>query len=268
VAATNALSDIYSMGGRPLLALNIVCWNPELPSELLDIVLAAGAEVVTDAGAVVAGGHSVVDAEPKFGLAVVGEADPGRLLRNSGLRDGDALILSKPLGFGIATTAFKRDAAPPELLEAAVYWMCQRNEAAASVALENGATGATDVTGFGLLGHLHRMAAASGVEATIDPRRISVLDGVMQLIDDGVFSGGGERNIEWVAPHLGGDYDPRTLRLLADPQTSGGLLFGVSPDRVEPASAALVAAGCQVSVLGEVRSRGEGGRITVAAPLA
>lgn len=269
VAATNALSDVYSMGGRPLMGLNIVCWNPELPDESLDTVLAAGAKVMAEAGAVVAGGHSVVDPEPKFGLAVVGEVHPDRLLRNSALRDGDVLLLSKPLGFGIVTTAGKRDLASPELLDSAIAWMCHRNDGAAKVALDNGATGATDVTGFGLLGHLHKMAASSGVEARLEPAALAVLPGVMELIDSGVFSGGGERNAEWVGPHLAGEPDTRTLRLLADPQTSGGLLFGVRPERLADASAQLTGSGCQVSVVGEVRRASEtsAGRVTVSGSL-
>lgn len=269
VAATNALSDVYSMGGRPLMGLNIVCWNPELPDESLDTVLAAGAKVMAEAGAVVAGGHSVVDPEPKFGLAVVGEVHPDRLLRNSALRDGDVLLLSKPLGFGIVTTAGKRDLASPELLDSAIAWMCHRNDGAAKVALDNGATGATDVTGFGLLGHLHKMAASSGVEARLEPAALAVLPGVMELIDSGVFSGGGERNAEWVGPHLAGEPDTPTLRLLADPQTSGGLLFGVRPERLADASAQLTGSGCQVSVVGEVRRASEtsAGRVTVSGSL-
>ena len=163
VAAANAVSDIYAMGGRPLLALNLVAWNTaELSTELLGEVLAGAQDVANEGGFVIAGGHTVDDPEPKFGLAVVGEVHPNRLLTNSGFRPGDALILSKALGIGVITTGIKSGQAPVDAVDAALASMNRLNDRAAAVALAAGATGATDVTGFGLLGHLGRAAIESG----------------------------------------------------------------------------------------------------------
>ncbi|HSU12146.1 MAG TPA: selenide, water dikinase SelD, partial [Pseudonocardia sp.] len=169
IAAQNAASDIYAMGGRPLFALNLVAWpSSELPTSLLAEVLSGGSEIAAEGGFAVVGGHSVDDPEPKYGLAVVGEVHPDRVLTNKGLREGDALVLTKPLGIGITTTAIKAGVAPDELVERAVASMTASNAAAARAAVAAGATGCTDVTGFGLLGHLMKMAAASGVDAVVD----------------------------------------------------------------------------------------------------
>jgi selenide,water dikinase len=251
VAATNAVSDVYAMGGRPLLALNLVCWNDELPDELLAEVL-AGAQEVAEAGQfVVAGGHTVTDPEPKFGLAVVGEVAPDRVLTNAGLRPGDAVILTKPLGVGVITTAIKRGVATDEAIEVAVASMTRLNAPASRVALEFGATGATDVTGFGLLGHLGRMARESGVDVAIDTARVPLLDGVRALADAGVVSGGALRNVNWVREQLDqGSIDDLTVTLLADPQTSGGLAFGIDESKVDEALSALAAGGHQAACIG------------------
>ena len=261
IAAQNAASDVYAMGGRPLFALNLVAWpSSELPTSVLAEVLAGGAEIAAEGGFVVAGGHSVDDPEPKYGLAVVGEVHPERVLRNSGLRDGDALVLTKPLGIGITTTGIKLGVAPEELVALAVETMTASNAAASRAAVAAGATGCTDVTGFGLLGHLRKAAAASGVDATVDVAAVPVLPGVRALAESGVLPGGSRRNRDWVQPHLDGG-DELDVLLLADAQTSGGLLFGASPERARAAVDELAGAGVAAAVIGEVRAGR--GRITL-----
>ncbi len=253
IAAQNAVSDVYAMGGRPLFALNLVGWPRDaLPLDLLGEVLAGGADVAADGGFVVVGGHSVDDPEPKYGLAVVGEAHPDRLLVNAGLRDGDALVLTKALGIGVATTAIKRGEASDALAAAAVAAMTASNAAAAHAALAAGATGATDVTGFGLLGHLAKAAAASGVDAELDVAAVPVLAGARELADAGVVPGGSRRNRDWVDGVLDvGGHAETDVLLMADAQTSGGLLFGAAPDRAAAATAAL---GPPAAVIGRVRA--------------
>lgn len=259
IAATNAISDVYAMGGRPLVALNLVAWNTEeLSTDLLAEVLAGGADVALAAGYVVGGGHTVDDPEPKFGLAVVGEADPDRLLTNAGLRPGDALVLTKPLGVGIATTAVKRGVAPEGLEAAAVELMTTRNAEASAVALELGATGATDVTGFGLLGHLGRMALESHVDVTVHADAVPFLAGVRTLAEDGVIPGGSRRNLDWVRPRLLVDgIDELGVLLLADAQTSGGLVIGLDPAAATDAVTRLVATGHTAAIIGHA-SAGSG----------
>jgi selenide,water dikinase len=260
IAAQNAASDVHAMGGRPLFALNLVAWpSSELPMEMLAEVLAGGAEIAAESGFAVIGGHSVDDPEPKYGLAVVGEVHPDRILTNSGLRDGDALVLTKALGVGIATTAIKAGAAPAELQHAAVASMVGSNAAGAAAALRAGATGCTDVTGFGLLGHLAKMAAASGVDAVVDVAAVPLLAGVRELAAAGVVPGGSRRNRDWVAPLVDpGSHDELDVLLLADAQTSGGLLFGATPER---ATASVAELGGVAAVIGTVRSGN--GRITL-----
>jgi selenide,water dikinase len=260
IAAQNAVSDVYAMGGRPLFALNIVAWpSSELPTSMLAEVLAGGAEIGAESGFAVVGGHSVDDPEPKYGLAVVGEVHPDRILTNTGLRDGDALVLTKPLGIGVATTAIKRGDAPAALVEAAVASMTASNAAAARAAVDAGATGCTDVTGFGLLGHLAKMAAASGVDAEIDVAAVPFLAGIRELAESGIVPGGTRRNRDFVAGTLdAGPFPELDVLLLADAQTSGGLLFGAAPDRAEAAVAAL---GGPAAVVGTVRTGT--GRVTL-----
>ena len=253
VAAANAVSDVYAMGGTPLFALNLVAWNTEaLPAELLGEVLAGGQDIATEAGFVIAGGHTIDDPEPKYGLAVTGECDPNRLLTNTGLRPGDHLVLSKALGIGIITTAIKRDIAPQPVVDAAVASMIRLNDEAARVALEAGATGATDVTGFGLLGHLGRMARESRTDIVIETARVPVVDGARSLAEAGSVPGGTGRNLAYVEPELDrGDTDDLTVTILADAQTSGGLVFGVSgADAADSAVAALRATGHDAERIG------------------
>jgi len=255
IAAANAVSDVYAMGGRPLFALNLVAWpSTELPASLLAEVLAGGAEIGAETGFVVVGGHSVDDPEPKYGLAVVGEVHPDRLLTNRGLRQGDALVLTKPLGTGIVTTAIKAGRASEEVAAAAIASMTATNAAAATAALAAGATGATDVTGFGLLGHLTKMAQASGVDATVVVASVPLLPGARELAEAGVVPGGTRRNRDWTAGDvdLGGGVSELDALLMADAQTSGGLLFGAAPKRAAQAVADLADAGVSAAVVGEV----------------
>jgi selenide,water dikinase len=258
VAAVNAVSDVYAMGGRPLFALNLVCWNSaELPAELLSEVLAGAAEVAAECGYAVVGGHTVDDPEPKFGLAVTGEAHPGRLLRNDRLRPGDMLVLSKPLGTGVISTAAKADAADDSAVTAMVASMCRTNAAAAAVALEAGATGATDVTGFGLLGHLGQMALTSGADVELDVASVPLLPGARELAEAGYTPGGTHRNLAWISGRLhAGAADTTTTLLLADAQTSGGLVFGVDPGQAPDVARRLQEAGHDAAVIGHASPGG------------
>ncbi len=247
IAATNALSDVYAMGGVPLVALNLVAWPREgLRFELLARVLDGGADVISTAGAVVAGGHSIDDPEPKYGLAVVGTVHPDRVLTNAGAQAGDAVVLTKPIGLGVISTAVKRGAVPPPLVETAVTVMTTLNADARDAALALGPAvhAATDVTGFGLLGHLHELLAASGVAAEVDPAAVPVLDGVRALLDAGMVAGGTQRNHAFVtetAPVDWGGLPFAEQLLLTDAQTSGGLLLAVDPARVDDLVAELQA---------------------------
>jgi selenide,water dikinase len=223
IAAANALSDVYAVGGTPALAVNLLCWPREkLPLELAAEVLRGGAAVADAAGCAVAGGHSVDDPEPKYGLAVTGFADPRRLLRIDGGKPGVPLSLTKPLGIGVLNSRHK---ATGEVFAGAIAAMTTLNRDAARAALDAGVSCATDVTGFGLLGHAYKLARASGVTAVIDSAAVPYLDGAREALRDGYVSGGTRRNLAWVAPHASfGGVDEDDQLLLADAQTSGGLL--------------------------------------------
>jgi len=235
IAATNALSDVYAMGGAPLLALNLVGWPRDgLPFELFARVLEGGAAAATAAGCLIAGGHSIDDAEPKYGLAVVGTVDPGRVLTNAGARPGDVLVLTKPIGLGVISTAVKREIASPELLAIAVSVMTTLNDTARDAALAVGVNAATDVTGFGLLGHLRELCVASGTGAVVHATAVPVIEGVRELIGAGMVAGGTQRNHAFVAEDVDfGDLTLPNQLLLADAQTSGGLLLSVPEDRAD-----------------------------------
>lgn len=255
VAAANAVSDVYAMGGRPLLALNLVCWNTEeLTNELLGEVLAGGHDIATEGGFVVAGGHTVDDPEPKYGMAVVGEVDPAKMLTNAGLQAGQTLVLTKPLGIGIITTGIKRDASPAASVDAAIASMTATNAEAARVAVDAGATGATDVTGFGLLGHGGRMAEESSVDLDIVTSAVPVIAGARDLAEAGVVPGGTGRNLGWVHDRLdiGDGVSELDITVLADAQTSGGLLFGVDAAQADAVVANLVASGHHAAAIGTV----------------
>jgi len=225
IAAANALSDVYAMGGRPILGVNLLCWPRDvLPLELATEVLRGGLAVATQAGIPLAGGHSVDDPEPKYGLAVTGLADPGRLLRNDAGRAGLPLSLTKPLGLGVLNNRHK---ATGEVFAQAIDCMTRLNADAAGAALAAGAVCATDVTGFGLLGHLYKLARASGVTAVVDAARVPYLAGARDAVSAGYVSGGTHRNLAWVEPHtrFAATVAEADRLLLADPQTSGGLLI-------------------------------------------
>ncbi|GAA0579139.1 selenide, water dikinase SelD [Paractinoplanes ferrugineus] len=222
IAAANALSDVYAMGGTPVVAVNLLCWPRELlPMELAAEVLRGGLDIAREAGCHLAGGHSVDDPEPKYGMAVTGIADPQRLMRNDAGRAGLALTLTKPLGVGVLNSRHKSTG---EVFPQAVQAMTTLNRDAAGAALRAGVEAATDVTGFGLLGHLHKLARASGVTARLDAAAVPYLDGARQALADGFVSGGTRRNLDWVRPHLRSAVGEDELLLLADAQTSGGLL--------------------------------------------
>lgn len=222
IAAANALSDVYAMGGRPIVAVNLVAWPRDtLPREVLADVLRGGLDVGRQAGCHVAGGHSVDGPEPVYGMAVTGLVDPERLLRNDAAQVGLPLSLTKPLGVGVLNNRHK---ATGEVFPHAVASMTTLNGAAGEAAVAAGARAATDITGFGLLGHLFKMMRASGTTALIDAAAVPYLDGAREALRDGYISGGTRRNLEWVRPHLRSAVGEDELLLLADAQTSGGLL--------------------------------------------
>ena len=239
IAAANALSDIYAMGATPVLALNLVAFSlGDLGSEVLTRILRGGGDVVRQAGATLGGGHSIDDAEPKYGLSVTGVAPPDQILTNSGGRPGDLLFLTKPVGGGLVTTAAKRDLASEETIAAAIATMTELNDAASRRAVEHGASAMTDVTGFGLLGHLHELCLASGVAARLEASAVTPIDGALELAaDERCVAGGSRRNaahaerfVTW-SPSV-----PAERRaLLTDAMTSGGLLVAVPPDRTSGA---------------------------------
>jgi len=238
IAATNAMSDVYAMGGTPFLGLNIVSWPvDDLPLDMLGRVLQGGIDAAAGVGFPVLGGHSITDPEPKYGMVVLGFVDPRRMLRNSTAVAGDTLLLTKPIGLGMISTAVKRGVATDEMLATAVEVMTTPNRAAAEAVLETGADAATDITGFGLLGHLHRMLLASGVAAEIDASAVPVIDGALDLAHSGAVPGGTQRNHASVDSHVdwGSLTEPEQL-LLADAQTSGGLLIATrEPDALAAA---------------------------------
>lgn len=252
IAAANAVSDVYAMGGTPLFALNLVGWNKdELPTELLAQLLLGGSDIAAEGGFVVVGGHTIDDPEPKYGMAVTGMVHPDKFMTNAGLADGQDLILTKPLGVGIITTAIKADQATTASSEAAVASMQMLNASAARIALEAGATGCTDVTGFGLLGHLGRMTVESRVRAIIDVEAIPLLPDTRQLAAGGMVPGGSRRNLDGNSELLSaGGHNEETQLIVADAQTSGGLIFGVDSAHTAEVLAKLGATGHQAAKIG------------------
>lgn len=270
IAAANAASDVYAMGGRPLFALNLVVWpRDRLPLELLSAVLGGGAEIARQGGWQIVGGHTTDGPEPVYGQAVTGEVQADRLMRCGGAEPGRSLVLTKPLGTGIITTAHKRlapgdPALPQSAFEAAVAEMTRLNDTASALALEAGVTGATDVTGFGLLGHLQEMCAASGTGAVVHAAEVPLLPEVAALAAAGHVPGGTGRNIAAVRSHLHtrpGEPDAVLLDILADPQTSGGLLLACPNGVADDLTDALVAAGHTAAVIGETTGAVPPGRI-------
>jgi selenide,water dikinase len=262
IAATNAFSDVYAMGGTPVMALNVAGWPvDDLPLELLARVLQGGQDVAADAGAVVVGGHTITSTEPIYGMVALGFADVDRLMRNSTAAPGERLFLTKPIGTGLIATAIKRGSATPEQAEAAVRTMTTLNAAAAGAMVEAGAAAATDVTGFGLLGHLRKMLEASGVAARVEATLVPLLPGALDLARQGVVSGGTRRNHSWLEPTTdwGALTQPEQM-VLADAQTSGGML--IATRHADALRTALDARGVGFAEIGEVVA-GEPGRISV-----
>ncbi len=238
IAAANALSDVYAMGGNPLTALTFLAWpRDELPFQVAGDVLRGGLDVMAQAGCTVVGGHSVDAPEPMFGYAVTGLVDAGKAVAISGARPGDLLLLTKPLGIGIVTTAIKRGFCPPDLAATAIEQMAALNSVSGAALIPGNAHAATDVTGFGLLGHLREVCEASGVGATVRFGEVPVLEGVGELLEQGAWAGGSKRNLESVGDFV--DSRDVDIRILVDAQTSGGLLVALDPSDVEDYRAAV-----------------------------
>ncbi len=254
IAAANALSDVYAMGGQPFLALNIAALPPDLPEELVAAILRGGAEKCRQAGVVIAGGHTVQDKEPKFGLVVVGFVNPSQTVTKGGVRVGDRLVLTKPLGFGVTTTALKRELAAPEDVAEVVDWMARLNDRAGKLALEFGVRGGTDITGYSLLGHALEMADASRVGLRFEYSRIPFVSCARRYAEAWTFPGGASDNRLYYGPRV--QFDPAAAdeaaqMLLFDPQTSGGLLLALAPGKVDSFLARAAALDQPAWVIGE-----------------
>ncbi len=265
IAAVNAMSDVYAMGGRPVIAVNLAAWPADgLPLTILAEVLRGAAQAAREAGCLVAGGHTIDDPVPKYGMAVVGMADPGRLMTIDRAAPGDRLILTKPLGTGVVTTALKRDGADAPALRAAVASMTMLNAGAGEAALAAGVRAATDVTGFGLLGHLHRMLSASGAAAEVSAGRVPLLPGAQELTRRGFVSGGTRANLDRLSSAVSADgLIPREIVvLLHDAQTSGGLLLSAGASVADALLEDLAGRGLAAAEIGRVAA-GTPGRITV-----
>ncbi len=258
IAAANAMSDVYAMGGEVLFGLNIAAWPDNLPGEMLGRVFAGGADKMAEVGAVIAGGHTVTDDEPKYGLCVTGLIHPGRILTKAGARPGDRLFLTKPIGTGVVTTALKRGAAESAHVQAAVDAMLTLNRAASLAAREVGGVHAcTDITGFGLLGHAAEVVAKSGVGLRLRAGAVPLLPGARDYAAGGQIAGGLERNRDHFTVEGGGiaiasDVAPDLATLLFDPQTSGGLLLTTAAERAGALEAAFAAAGLPLWEIGDV----------------
>jgi selenide,water dikinase len=266
IAATNALSDVYAMGGKPVTALNICCFPIKAhPPEVFRDILRGGADQVHAAGAVIAGGHSVEDEDLKYGLSVTGVVHPDKLVTNAGLKPGQILVLTKPLGTGVIATAYKAGLAAPEAVEASVREMTSLNLPAAEVMEACGVKGGTDVTGFGLLGHALEMAAASGVRVVIEANKVPVLPQAREMALTGLVPLGSHANRNYCHRSLSyqGETDDITLDLLSDAQTSGGMLMGLDPDQVDRALDMLGEKGVRGAVMGRVEEGPPGTALVV-----
>ena len=235
IAAANSLSDVYAMGGQPFLALNVTALPEDLPTEISSEIIRGGAEKAREAGVVIAGGHTVKDREPKYGLVVIGFVDPRRMLSKTGLKVGDALVLTKPLGFGVTTTALKQEKADAADVAEVVGWMKQLNRVASQFATEFKLSGGTDITGYSLLGHGLEMANASGVSLRLEFEKIPFVKGARKYAEQGIFPGGAFDNRKHFEPDVefAASIDDPNQMLLFDPQTSGGLLLGVPQEKLE-----------------------------------
>lgn len=232
IAAANALSDVYAMGASPLTALNYLAWpRDQLPFEVASRVLQGGLDKMREAGCTVVGGHSVDSEEPSFGFAVTGISSSGSIVSLAGAQPGDRLVLTKPLGIGVITTAIKRGFCPESVADQAIAQMATLNDLAGEALVPHGASAATDVTGFGLIGHLVELCDASGAGAVIEASSVPILEGAAELLDQGAWAGGSARNLEFALSRV--EHDEVDLRLLADAQTSGGLLVAIGPDATD-----------------------------------
>ncbi len=263
LAAANAMSDIYAMGAEVTLALNIAAFPDDLGSDVVAEILRGGADKVAEAGAVIAGGHTIIDSEPKYGLCVMGLIHPEQIYTKAGTRPGDLLYLSKPLGTGIVTTAAKFEEAEPEHLEAAVSSMTLLNRCASHIVREVEAHAMTDITGFGILGHGYEMAAAGGVEVRLSASAIPALPGALEYAYRGIITGGAARNRKYLQGKvsISQEVTEELAHLLYDPQTSGGLLFAVPKERAVAVESGFAREGLPVWRVGEI-TKGQG--VTVA----
>jgi selenide,water dikinase len=268
IAAANALSDVYAMGGRPLTALAIAAFPKDADPALLADIFKGGLQGLAEAGVALLGGHTVQDQEIKFGYAVTGEVDPARMWTNAGARIGDALILTKAIGTGVIATAIKFDRAPEAIADAAIASMTQLNRAAAEALMElpAGAVHAcTDITGFGLIGHATEMAKGSGCTVIFNTRDVPLLEGALDLVERNT-PGGGRTNLDHFGAgvDVAAGLDPLRVKLLYDPQTSGGLLAAVAPEGVDAAMALLAARGVSAHRVGSVKARENSSSVAVA----
>ena len=255
IAAANSMSDVYAMGGQPFLALNIAALPDNLPPEISSEIIRGGAEKAREAGVVIAGGHTVKDKEPKFGLVVIGFVDPRKMMSKGGLKIGDALVLTKPLGGGVTTTALKQEKAEESHVKEAIEWMSKLNRTAGQLANEFDLRGGTDITGFGLLGHGMEMADASGVLLSIENTKLPFLSGARRYAEKGIFPGGAFDNKKYFEANVRFDQnlDEASQMLLFDPQTSGGLLLGVPKEKLAEFQIRAEALHQPVWMIGEVR---------------
>ena len=254
ITAANAMSDVYAMGGEVLLALNIAAWREELPLELLTDIFRGAADKVAEAGAVIAGGHTITDDEPKFGLSVTGIVHPDRIITKGGARVGDRLLLTKPLGFGLITTAGKNGVVSDAHLQNAIDWMMRLNRRAAQAMQEIGVRCATDITGYGLLGHAYEIAEASGVALRFRASALPVVDGALEYAQKKQIPGGAGRNKLYLEGKVRFTYEPNDdwYEIFFDPQTSGGLLIAVPPAQIDAMERALKSRGAAYWVIGDV----------------
>jgi selenide,water dikinase len=259
IAAANSMSDVYAMGGKPFLALNIAALPEDLPIEISSEIMRGGAEKAKEAGVVIAGGHSVKDQEPKYGLVVIGFVHPKKIISKSGLKVGDVLVLTKPLGAGVTTTALKQEKAEETHVQEAIQWMSRLNKAAGELAVEFNLRGGTDITGFGLIGHATEMAQASGLSLKFEFSKLPFLSGAQGYAEKGIFPGGAFDNKKHFEGFVkfGKDIDEPKQMLSFDPQTSGGLLLGVPSEKLNQFKQKAEELNQQVWVVGEAQT-GEG----------
>ena len=261
IAAANALSDVYAMGGTPLMALNIVGFPENLDRSILNDILRGGSDKASEANVLIVGGHTVNDDEPKYGMSVTGIVKPGLQVSNSGASTGDALVLTKPIGSGIITTAGKQNKAPTEVMESAIQQMVMLNHAASDAMLDVGVNACTDVTGYGLLGHLRSQLMASGMSAHIDTPSVPLMTGALELAEQDIAPDGTRRNLSSLDPVVawGRNIAKYSKILLCDAQTSGGLLISVRQANLNTLLTSLRQAGVETTaVIGEVKPRGSG----------